>query len=180
METELWPNLQVLFGGGINAEPYRPVIEKRVGRPMILMDNYNATEGGIFAVTDREKKNRGISAFIVELDNPGIRVGKKENKLGMRASDTCTLVMEDCRIPAGNLLGGEGQGFVNSMKILDGGRISIAALAVGACAPFLAVADVWLAAFAATTCAAVLSAFTIATAQARNRRAASTAPSAPA
>ena len=51
--SELWPNLQVLFGGGINAEPYRPVIEKRVGRPMILMDNYNATEGGIFAVTDR-------------------------------------------------------------------------------------------------------------------------------
>ena len=51
--SELWPNLQVLFGGGINAEPYRPVIEKRVGRPMIIMDNYNATEGGIFAVTDR-------------------------------------------------------------------------------------------------------------------------------
>ena len=51
--SELWPNLEVLFGGGINAEPYRPVIEKRVGRPMIVMDNYNATEGGIFAVTDR-------------------------------------------------------------------------------------------------------------------------------
>ena len=49
----MWPNLQVLFGGGVNAEPYRPVIEKRVGRAMILMDNYNATEGGIFAVTDR-------------------------------------------------------------------------------------------------------------------------------
>ena len=53
------------------------------------------------AVTDRSKGNKGISAFIVELDNPGIRVGKKENKLGMRASDTCTLVMEDCRVPAG-------------------------------------------------------------------------------
>jgi len=91
-----------------------------VGRVAVLM-----------AVTDRSKKNRGISAFIVELDNPGIRVGKKENKLGMRASDTCTLVMEDCRIPAGNLLGEAGSGWVDSMKVLDGGRISIAALSVG-------------------------------------------------
>lgn len=94
----------------------------------------NASVGQVavlMAVTDRTSGRHGISSFIVELDNPGIRVGKKENKLGMRASDTCTLVMEDCRIPAGNLLGGEGQGFVNSMKILDGGRISIAALAVG-------------------------------------------------
>jgi alkylation response protein AidB-like acyl-CoA dehydrogenase len=85
----------------------------------------------LMAVTDRSKRNRGISAFIVELDNPGIRVGKKENKLGMRASDTCTLVMEDCRVPLGNLLGEEGSGWVDSMKILDGGRISIAALSVG-------------------------------------------------
>jgi alkylation response protein AidB-like acyl-CoA dehydrogenase len=85
----------------------------------------------LMAVTDRSAGRRGISAFLVELDNPGIRVGKKENKLGMRASDTCTLVMEDCRIPAGNLIGGEGEGFIQSMKILDGGRISIAALGVG-------------------------------------------------
>ncbi len=85
----------------------------------------------LVAVTDRSAGRRGISAFIVELDTPGIRVGKKENKLGMRASDTCTLVMEDCRIPAGNLLGAEGEGFIQAMKILDGGRISIAALAVG-------------------------------------------------
>jgi alkylation response protein AidB-like acyl-CoA dehydrogenase len=94
----------------------------------------NASVGGVavlMAVTDRSKKNRGISAFIVELDNPGIRVGKKENKLGMRASDTCTLVMEDCRVPLGNLLGAEGEGWVDSMQILDGGRISIAALSVG-------------------------------------------------
>jgi hypothetical protein len=94
----------------------------------------NASVGSVavlMAVTDRSKKNRGISAFIVELDNPGIRVGKKENKLGMRASDTCTLVMEDCRIPLGNMLGEEGSGWVDSMKILDGGRISIAALSVG-------------------------------------------------
>ncbi|MCA1580104.1 MAG: acyl-CoA dehydrogenase family protein [Acidobacteria bacterium] len=85
----------------------------------------------LMAVTDRPAGKHGISAFIVELDNPGIRVGKKENKLGMRASDTCTLVMEDCRIPAENLLGKEGGGFVDSMKILDGGRISIAALSIG-------------------------------------------------
>ncbi len=94
----------------------------------------NASVGGVavlMAVTDRDAGKHGISSFIVELDNPGIRVGKKENKLGMRASDTCTLVMEDCRVPAGNLLGEEGDGFINSMKILDGGRIGIAALAIG-------------------------------------------------
>ncbi len=85
----------------------------------------------LMAVTDRSAGRHGISAFIVELDNPGIRVGKKENKLGMRASDTCTLVMEDCRVPSENLLGSPGSGFIDSMKILDGGRISIAALAVG-------------------------------------------------
>jgi len=94
----------------------------------------NASVGAVailMAVTDRAKGNRGISAFVVELDNPGIRVGKKENKLGMRASDTCTLVMEDCRLASDALLGEEGGGWVDSMKILDGGRISIAALSVG-------------------------------------------------
>jgi alkylation response protein AidB-like acyl-CoA dehydrogenase len=94
----------------------------------------NASVGGVavlMAVTDRTRGHRGISAFVVELDNPGIRVGKKENKLGMRASDTCTLVMEDCRVPADHLLGEEGEGFIQSMQILDGGRVSIAALAVG-------------------------------------------------
>ena len=94
----------------------------------------NASVGQVavlMAVTERSAGRHGISAFIVELDNPGIRVGKKENKLGMRASDTCTLVMEDCRVPAESLLGTEGRGFVDSMKILDGGRISIAALSLG-------------------------------------------------
>jgi alkylation response protein AidB-like acyl-CoA dehydrogenase len=94
----------------------------------------NASVGQVavlMAVTDRSRGNRGISAFIVELDNPGIRVGKKENKLGMRASDTCTLVMEDCRVESDALLGEEGSGWVDSMKVLDGGRISIAALSVG-------------------------------------------------
>ena len=94
----------------------------------------NASVGSLavlMAVTDRSRGNRGISAFLVELENPGLRVGKKENKLGMRASDTCTLVMEDCRVPADALLGEEGAGWLDSMKILDGGRISIAALSVG-------------------------------------------------
>jgi alkylation response protein AidB-like acyl-CoA dehydrogenase len=94
----------------------------------------NASVGGVavlMAVTDPSRGHGGISSFIVELDNPGIRVGRKENKLGMRASDTCTLVMEDCRVVADALLGAEGEGFTNSMKILDGGRISIAALSVG-------------------------------------------------
>jgi alkylation response protein AidB-like acyl-CoA dehydrogenase len=96
-----------------------------------------ATHGGVadvavvFAVSDREAGKKGISAFILEKGTPGFRPGKKENKLGMRASDTSELVMEDCRAPAGALLGEEGQGFVNALQILDGGRISIAALAVG-------------------------------------------------
>jgi hypothetical protein len=85
----------------------------------------------LMAVTERERGRHGISAFLVDLTNPGIRVGKKENKLGMRASDTCTLVMEDCRVPEDALLGAEGSGWVDAMAILDGGRISIAALSVG-------------------------------------------------
>jgi len=94
----------------------------------------NSSVGGVavlMAVTDRSAGRHGISSFIVELDTPGVRVGKKENKLGMRASDTCTLVLEDCRIPADRLLGAEGDGFINSMKILDGGRIGIAAMSIG-------------------------------------------------
>jgi alkylation response protein AidB-like acyl-CoA dehydrogenase len=94
----------------------------------------NSSVGGVavlMAVTDRTAGRHGISSFIVELDTPGVRVGKKENKLGMRASDTCTLVLEDCRIPADRLLGAEGDGFINSMKILDGGRIGIAAMSIG-------------------------------------------------
>jgi alkylation response protein AidB-like acyl-CoA dehydrogenase len=85
----------------------------------------------LMAVTERERGRHGISAFLVDLTNPGIRVGKKENKLGMRASDTCTLVMEDCRVPEDAMLGTEGSGWVDAMAILDGGRISIAALSVG-------------------------------------------------
>ncbi len=83
------------------------------------------------AVTDASKKRHGISAFIIEKGTAGFRPGKKENKLGLRASDTSEVVFSDCRVPEENLLGREGEGFVNSLQILDGGRISIAALGLG-------------------------------------------------
>ena len=85
----------------------------------------------LMAVTDKSSGKHGISAFVVDLHQKGIHAGKKENKLGLRASDTATLVMEDCRIPKENLLGEPGHGFVQAMKVLDGGRISIAALGLG-------------------------------------------------
>ena len=83
------------------------------------------------AVTDKSKGSHGISAFILEKGMTGFKPGKKENKLGMRASDTSEVIFSDCRVPAENLLGPEGEGFTGSLKILDGGRISIAALALG-------------------------------------------------
>lgn len=85
----------------------------------------------VLAVTDREMRSRGVSAFIVERGTPGFIAGKKENKLGVRASETAGLILEDCFVPQENLLGERGRGFVNAMQILDGGRISIAALALG-------------------------------------------------
>ena len=92
----------------------------RVGHIMVTM-----------AVTDRAAGAKGISAFIVEHGTPGMAPGKKEDKLGMRASDTSEVLFENCRIPADRLLGEEGQGFVNTMQVLDAGRIGIAALSVG-------------------------------------------------
>jgi alkylation response protein AidB-like acyl-CoA dehydrogenase len=85
----------------------------------------------VMAVTDRAKGNRGISAFIVERGTAGLRAGKKEDKLGMRASETSEVILENCRVPAANLLGEEGQGFINTLQVLDAGRIGIAALSVG-------------------------------------------------
>jgi alkylation response protein AidB-like acyl-CoA dehydrogenase len=85
----------------------------------------------IMAVTDKTKGKKGISAFIVERGTPGFRSGKKEDKLGVRSSDTSELVLEECRVPAGNLLGQEGHGFIDTLRILDRGRIGIAAFAVG-------------------------------------------------
>jgi alkylation response protein AidB-like acyl-CoA dehydrogenase len=92
----------------------------RVGNTMVVM-----------ALTDRAAATKGISAFIVEHGTPGMTAGKKEDKLGMRASDTSEVIFENCRIGVDQLLGGEGQGFVNTMQVLDAGRIGIAALSVG-------------------------------------------------
>ena len=92
----------------------------RVGDIMVVM-----------AVTDRAFGSKGISAFVVERGTPGMTPGKKEDKLGMRASDTSEVLFDNCRIPADQMIGVEGQGFVNTMEVLDSGRIGIAALAVG-------------------------------------------------
>jgi alkylation response protein AidB-like acyl-CoA dehydrogenase len=92
----------------------------RVGNVMVVM-----------AVTNRAAGTKGISAFVAEHGTPGMAPGKKEDKLGMRASDTSEVLFENCRIPADQLLGEEGQGFVHTMQVLDAGRIGIAALAVG-------------------------------------------------
>src|SRR5215469_4467705 len=85
----------------------------------------------VLAVTDRAARTHGLSAFVVEKGTKGFRPGKKENKLGLRASDTAELIFEDCVIPAENLVGKECDGFIDAMRILDGGRISIAALSLG-------------------------------------------------
>lgn len=83
------------------------------------------------ATTDRAAAQHGISAFIIEKDAPGYRTGKKENKLGLRASATGEVIFENCRLSEDHLLGGLNHGFVDSLKVLDGGRISIAALSIG-------------------------------------------------
>ncbi|MEO8678037.1 MAG: acyl-CoA dehydrogenase family protein [Vicinamibacterales bacterium] len=85
----------------------------------------------VMAVTDKAKGSKGISAFIVERGTPGLLAGKKEDKLGMRASETAEVIFQNCRIPAGQLIGDEGQGFIQTLQVLDAGRIGIAALAVG-------------------------------------------------
>jgi alkylation response protein AidB-like acyl-CoA dehydrogenase len=85
----------------------------------------------VMAVTDRAKGNRGISGFVLEHGTPGMTAGKKENKLGMRASDTSEVIFQDCRLPPAQMLGDEGQGFINTLQVLDAGRIGIAALSVG-------------------------------------------------
>jgi alkylation response protein AidB-like acyl-CoA dehydrogenase len=111
---------------------------KRDGHHWVLNGAKTFTTNGHYAdfcvamaVTDKSKNSHGISAFIVEKGTPGFKPGKKENKLGLRASDTSEVLFSDCRIPVENLLGNEGEGFIGSLKILDGGRISIAALALG-------------------------------------------------
>jgi len=101
------------------------------GNKTFITNGHYADVTVVMAVTDKSKGTHGFSAFVVEKGTPGFRPGKKENKLGLRASDTSELIFEDCEIPAENLLGKEGDGFVDAMRVLDGGRISIAALSLG-------------------------------------------------
>jgi len=85
----------------------------------------------VMAVTDKERGSKGISTFVIERGTPGLLAGKKEDKLGMRASETCEVILQNCRIPGDQLIGDEGQGFLQTLQVLDAGRIGIAALAVG-------------------------------------------------
>ncbi len=111
---------------------------RRKGREWVLNGTKTFCTNGhyadvivVLAVTDRTAHTHGLSAFVVEKETKGFRPGKKENKLGLRASDTAEMIFEDCVIPAENLLGKEGDGFIDAMRVLDGGRISIAALSLG-------------------------------------------------
>jgi hypothetical protein len=101
------------------------------GNKTFITNGHYADVAVVIAVTDKTQGTHGLSAFVVEKGAPGFRPGKKENKLGLRASDTSELIFEDCEIPAENLLGKLGEGFVDSMRVLDGGRVSIAALSLG-------------------------------------------------
>jgi hypothetical protein len=101
------------------------------GTKTFITNGHYADVMVVIAVTDKTAHTHGLSAFVVEKGTKGFRAGKKENKLGLRASDTSEMIFEDCEIPACNLLGKEGDGFIDAMRVLDGGRISIAALGLG-------------------------------------------------
>ncbi|HEX4576997.1 MAG TPA: acyl-CoA dehydrogenase [Edaphobacter sp.] len=124
-------------GSGSDAAGARTTAVKKGDKWVLNGSKTFITNGGhadcavVLAVTDREKGTKGISAFVVEKGTKGFRPGRKENKLGLRASDTSELIFEDCEIPAENLIGKEGEGFKDAMRVLDGGRISIAALSLG-------------------------------------------------
>jgi hypothetical protein len=124
-------------GSGSDAGGARTTAVKKGDQWVLNGSKTFITNGGhancavVLAVTDREKGTKGISAFVVERGTKGFRPGRKENKLGLRASDTSELIFEDCEIPAENLIGKEGDGFKDAMRVLDGGRISIAALSLG-------------------------------------------------
>ncbi len=101
------------------------------GRKIFVTNGRESTLALVFAQTDPAKAHYGISAFLVEKGTPGLLVPKVEDKLGLRASDTAEFVFEDCRVPAANRIGAEGEGFTVAMKAIDGGRVGIAAQAVG-------------------------------------------------
>ena len=96
-----------------------------------ITNAYDAKYGIVFATTDKSKKHKGISAFVVDMHSDGISLGKKEDKLGIRASSTATVTFEECRVPKENILGNLGEGFKIAMTTLDGGRIGIAGQAIG-------------------------------------------------
>jgi alkylation response protein AidB-like acyl-CoA dehydrogenase len=124
-------------GAGSDAAAMRTTAEKQNGGWVLNGAKAFITNGALggvvvaMAVSDRAKGHRGISAFVMEHGIPGLTAGKKENKLGMRASDTSEVIFQDCRLPADALLGEEGLGFINTLQVLDAGRIGIAALSVG-------------------------------------------------
>ena len=101
------------------------------GSKMFITHGASGDTMVVMAVTDKSKGSKGISAFIVERGTPGLAAGKKEDKLGMRASETTEVIFQNCRVPAGQLIGEEGQGFIQTLQVLDAGRIGIAALSVG-------------------------------------------------
>lgn len=122
---------------GSDAAGMATTAERKNGHYIINGSKLFITHGSVgetavvTAVTDKSKNKNGISAFILEKGWKGFSTGKKENKLGMRSSDTAELIFENVEVPAENLIGEEGQGFKQCMKILDGGRIAIAALSLG-------------------------------------------------
>jgi alkylation response protein AidB-like acyl-CoA dehydrogenase len=124
-------------GSGSDAAAMRTSAQRSGGQWVINGAKQFITHGKIagtlvvIAVTDRAEGRRGVSTFVVERGTPGLQAGKKENKLGMRASDTSEVIFQDCRVPAEALVGKEGEGFINTLQVLDAGRIGIAALAVG-------------------------------------------------
>ncbi|PYN43508.1 MAG: acyl-CoA dehydrogenase, partial [Candidatus Rokuibacteriota bacterium] len=101
------------------------------GRKRFITTGREAAFALVFCQTDRAKGHRGISAFVVEKGTPGFTVARTEDKLGIRASDTAELVFDDCRVPAANRIGEEGQGFRIALSAIDGGRVGIAAQALG-------------------------------------------------
>lgn len=101
------------------------------GTKRFITSGKNANTVIVTAKTDKDQRHKGISAFLVTKNNPGLKVGHTEDKLGLRASDTTDLIFEDCRVPVSHRLGPEGQGFAIAMQGLDGGRIGIAAQSIG-------------------------------------------------
>jgi alkylation response protein AidB-like acyl-CoA dehydrogenase len=124
-------------GSGSDAAALRTRAEERDGGWVLNGSKAfitNASVGGVAVVmarTDPERKSRGISAFVVEKGTPGFSAGKPYRKLGLHASDTAELILEDARVPAAGLVGERGMGFVQCLQVLEGGRIAMAAMAVG-------------------------------------------------